>query len=42
MLPSFAAVRPGGGTLDAWRFFPTMEEAMDVPALVGAIQALWG
>lgn len=34
------AVRPRGVSLDAWWFFPMAAEAIDVPALMEAIEAL--
>jgi hypothetical protein len=40
VLPSFAAARLGGIALESWWLYPTVEEAVDVPALVGAIEVL--
>ena len=40
VLPSFMVVRPRGVTLESWWLYPPAEEAMDVPALIGAIKAL--
>ena len=42
VLPSFVAERPGGIALESWWLYPLAEEAVDVPALVGAIEALRG
>jgi hypothetical protein len=40
VLPSFMAVRPVGVTLESWWLCPQAEDAVDVPALIGAIEAL--
>lgn len=40
VLPSFLEVRPGGTILASWWLFPLVEEATEVLALVGAIEAL--
>ena len=42
VLPSFMAVRPVGVTLESWWLCPQAEDVVDVPALVGAIEALRG
>jgi hypothetical protein len=40
VLPSFSKGRLGSAVLTLWRLFPLVEEATEVPALVGAIKAL--
>jgi hypothetical protein len=40
VLPSFIEERLGGATLESWQLFPLVKEAMDMPTLVGAIEAL--
>lgn len=40
VLPYFSDARPMGVALDAWGLFPSVEEAMEVLALLGAIEAL--
>jgi hypothetical protein len=40
MLPSFSEGRLGDTVLASWWLFPLAEEATEVPALKGAIEAL--
>jgi hypothetical protein len=40
VLPSFLDERSGGVALDVWWLFPLVEEAVEVPALMGAIEVL--
>ena len=40
IFPSFSEGRPGGTVLASWWLFPLAEEAAEVLALVGAIEAL--
>jgi hypothetical protein len=40
ILSSFMEERLDGATLESWRLFPLAKEAMDVPTLMEAIEAL--
>jgi hypothetical protein len=40
VLPSFSEGRLGNTILAWWRLFPLAKEATEVPALMGAIEAL--